>query len=370
MKNLFFYGSLRHHALLEIVLDRPAGEIDLVPARLPDHAVFAVEGQPFPMILATPGQYAPGLLVRGLSADDLARIEFYEGGFDYALAVKQIACEDGTSAQAELFFPDPDRWQPGALWSLADWVSDWGRLSEYAAQEVMAFYGRRSAADMARSFPAIRMRAAARIAAEARAVLQSRDVIVQSHTRAYQDYFALDEMQIQHRRNDGELTPVLNRGALMHGQAAVVLPYDPQRDCVLLIEQFRAPVYMGGDPAPWMWEPVAGMVDPGESPEQTAHREAMEEAHVPLQSLECAGRAYSSSGSSTEFLHLYVGIAELTETTENGGLDSEGEDIRSAILPFDALMAQVDAHEIKDLPLLSIAHWLARHRARLRAGVV
>ncbi|MFA3915747.1 NUDIX domain-containing protein [Ruegeria hyattellae] len=367
MKNLFFYGSLRHQPLLEIVLGRSADEIDMVPARLPDHAVFAVEGQPFPMILAAPGQFAPGLMVRGLSADDLARIEFYEGGFDYALSVNQIACEGGTSAPAELFFPDPDLWQPSAPWSLTGWVSDWGRLSEYAAREVMAFYGRRSAADVARSFPAIRMRAAARIAAETRAVPQSRDVIVQSYTRAYQGYFALDEMQVQHRRNDGDMTPVLGRSALMQGAAAVVLPYDPQRDCVLLVEQFRAPVYMGGDPAPWMWEPVAGMVDPGETPEQAAYREAREEAHIELHALECAGRAYSSSGSSTEFLHLFVGLADLTETTQNGGLASEGEDIRSAILSFEDMMAQVDAHQVKDLPLMSIAHWLARHRERLRA---
>lgn len=340
----------------------------MVPARLPDHAVHWVEDQPFPMILSVPDQVAHGLLVRGLSAEDIARIEFYEGGFDYALCTRQIICEDVSSEQAEIFFPEATLWKPGAPWSLTDWVSEWGELSEYAAQEVMAFYGRRSPSEVARSFPAIRMRAAARIAAKARGTPQHRDVIVQSYTHAYQDYFAVDEMQVRHRRNDGDLTPLLNRSALMQGQAAVVLPYDPRRDCVLLVEQFRAPVYMIGDPAPWMWEPVAGMVDPGETPEQAAYREAREEAHIELRALECAGQAYSSSGSSTEFLHLYVGLADLTETTQNGGLDSEGEDIRSAILSFDELMAQVDAHQVKDLPLLSIAHWLARHRNRLRAG--
>ncbi|WP_372574467.1 NUDIX domain-containing protein [Ruegeria jejuensis] len=366
MKNLFFYGTLRHRPLLEIVLGCSTEQIDLVPAHLPDHAVHAVTGQPFPMILPAAGQSAPGLLVRGLSVEDLNRIEFYEGGFDYALSVRQVICEDGSSAAAELFFPDPDLWQPGALWSLQGWVSEWGQLSEYAALEVMAFYGRRSAEDVARSFPAVRMRAAARIAAETRSAPQTREVVVHSYHRAYQGYFAVDEMQVQHQRYEGGMTPMLGRSALMQGAAAVVLPYDPQRDCVLLVEQFRAPVYMIGDPAPWMWEPVAGMVDPGETPEQAAHREAREEAHIQLRALECAGRAYSSSGSSTEFLHLYVGLADLTETTENGGLDGEGEDIRSAILSFDELMAKVDAHELKDLPLLSIAHWLARHRNRLR----
>lgn len=366
---MFFYGTLRHAPLLAIVLGRSADDIDMIAAELPGHAVYAVKGQPFPMILPAPGASAPGLLVRGLSESDFARLVYYEGGFDYTLIERDLRTDRGEIAQAQVFFPDPGLWEPAGPWSLAEWEQAWAAMSLYAAREVMAFYGRRSAAEVALSFPSVRQRAAARLAAEQRAApQQDRDVIVKAHRHAYQNYFGLDEMELQHRRNDGSLTPVLSRSALMQGQAIVILPYDPVRDRVLLVEQFRPPLYMIGDPAPWMWEPVAGMIDPGETPEETAYREVREEAHVELRALEPAGQAYSSSGSSTEYVYLYVGLADLTDTTDSGGLDSEGEDIRSAILSFDAFMVQVDANRFKDLPLLMLANWLARHRERLRAG--
>jgi len=121
------------------------------------------------------------------------------------------------------------------------------------------------------------------------------------------------------------------------------------------------------DPEPWMWEPVAGMIDPGETPEQAAFRETQEEAQVALKQLEYAGGAYSSSGSSTEYVYLYVGLADLTRTISNGGLVSEGEDIRTQILSYPVFMERVDNHEYKDLPLLTLANWLARNRDRLRS---
>lgn len=370
MSDLFFYGTLRYAPLLELVLGRDAHDIDMIPATLADHAVYAVNGHPFPMIAEAKGQAAEGLLVRGLSETDIARLTYYEGGFDYDLETHQLDLETGEHAKAQVFFPEPGLWQRDGLWSLEAWIERWGQMSLYAADEVMAFFGRLSPEDVTRSFPAIRGRAGARIAAEQRETDPernlSRDVVIERDDRAYLSYFGMREIALRHRRNDGTMSNVLQRGGLMQGHAVVVLPYDPRRDAVLLVEQFRAPVFMIGDPAPWMWEPVAGMIDPGETAEQAAHRESMEEAHIALDSLVSAGKAYSSSGSSTEFLNLFVGLADLSTTVDNGGLESEGEDIRSRILPFEELMDLVDREVLKDLPLLAIANWLARHRDRLR----
>ena len=66
-------------------------------------------------------------------------------------------------------------------------------------------------------------------------------LIVHSHTRAYVDYFGMEEIQLQHRQHDGSMGPVLNRNSLMQGSAVVVLPYDPVQDTVILVEQFRPP---------------------------------------------------------------------------------------------------------------------------------
>jgi len=368
--DLFFYGTLRHAPLLEVVLGTTDPRPEITAASLPDHAVFSIQGQPFPMIQTAPGARAEGLLVRGLTPLQLDRLNFYEGGFAYDLQAVEVTLPTGGSAKAQVFFPQEGLWSPEAPWHLADWVAEWAPLSLHAAAEVMDFHGRLTPEQVGRSFPAIRLRAAARLAAAARpadpARDLSRDVVVERYSRAYVNYFGLDEIDIRFRRNDGTMSDCLNRGALVTGQVTIVLPYDPVRDQVLLVEQFRVPVYMIGDPAPWMLEAVAGMIDPGETPEQAAERELLEEAHLTAYRLEPAGKAYSSCGSSTQFSHLFLALADIRTETDSGGLASEGEDIRTVILSFDALMELIDTQQIKDLGLVAVANWLARHRDRLR----
>lgn len=372
MSDLFFYGTLRYVPLLEHVLGRSSADLLVQEAILSNHAVYAVSEQSFPMIVAEPGGQTHGVFVRGLTEEDLNRLAFYEGGFDYDLQPETVTLSDGSNAEALVFFATPGKWKAGPLWHLSDWAETWGALTLLAAQEVMAYYGKVGADRIDRSFSAIRARAWSKLEAQARATGELRDldkdVVLLDHTRAYVNYFGMEEVTLQHRQFDGTMGPVLQRGALALGSAVVVLPYDPVRDCVLLVEQFRAPVFLNNDPEPWMWEPVAGVIDPLESPQQAARREALEEAGVTLGALHAAGGAYSSSGASTEFIHLFVGLGNLTGISGTGGLASEGEDIRSQILPFSTFIEMVDANAFKDLPLLTVAHWLARNRDRLRTA--
>ncbi|CUJ93212.1 ADP-ribose pyrophosphatase [Ruegeria denitrificans] len=370
MSDLFFYGTLRHLPLLECVLGHALSNEKISQASLPDHAVYGVVDEAFPMIVPEEGSHAEGLLVQGFCPEDLSRLAFYEGGFDYDLSPQGVVLADGPRVEASVFFPEPGLWTPDRPWSLQTWVDKWSEVTLVAAQEELAYYGKVNATTISRNFAPIRTRAWAKLAARKRRTGDPRDtekdVIVQSHRRAYVNYFGVEELDLQYRQHDGTMGPLLHRSGLMQGAAVVVLPYDPVRDTVLLVEQFRAPVFLIDDPEPWMWEPVAGMIDPGETPEQAAYREVQEEAHVGLDVLEYAGGAYSSSGSSTEYVHLYVGLGDLTRTIDNGGVVSEGEDIRTQILSYDTFMKKVDNNEFKDLPLLLMANWLARHRDRLR----
>lgn len=373
MSDLFFYGTLRHLPLLERVLGRSAATISITSGHLKDHAVRAVQGQVFPMIQREQDGRAEGMFVRDLTPEDVDRLAFYEGGFDYDLQQLSVDLDDGSEAVAQVFFPTPGAWTPGDYWSLQNWVDAWGEITVLAAEEEMAYFGRIDPHTMARSMRPIKTRAWAKLMARKRRTGDprdtERDVIVHRHKRAYVDYFGMEEIDLQHRQHDGTMGPVLQRASLMQGSAVAVLPYDPVRDKVLIVEQFRPPVFLIDDPEPWVWEAVAGMIDPGELPEQAAHREMMEEAGITVDALEYAGGAYSSSGSSTGYIYFYVGLGDLTQTTNAGGLATEGEDIRSQILPFDKFIEMVDQHVFKDLQLLNLAHWLARHRDRLRAGL-
>ena len=75
----FFYGTLCHPALLALVLGRA---VQMQPAVLPGFAVAWAQGRVFPVITPGAGQ-AGGVLVRDLSADDWARLDFYEAGFAF-----------------------------------------------------------------------------------------------------------------------------------------------------------------------------------------------------------------------------------------------------------------------------------------------
>ncbi|MBE1282156.1 MAG: NUDIX domain-containing protein [Rhodobacteraceae bacterium] len=370
MADLFFYGTLRHVPLLELVLDRAADVLDIQPAVLQGHGAFAVVNECFPTIELRDGHAADGVLVRGLSSEDLERLNFYEGGFSYDLKPVSVDLKDGSTASCEVYFPQPGLWRAGDTWDLNAWFSDWGDMSMRAAEEVMSYFGRVSAEEMARRITPIRIRAAAWVAAQMRQAEPkrdlSKDVVVHRHNRSHLSFFGLEEMDLQFRRFDGTMSEIWNRSALMVGQAAVVLPYDPVRDRVLLIEQFRAPPFIAGATNPWIWEAVAGLVDPGETPEQTAYREAVEEAGLELLALEPVAQVYSSTGSSGEFAHIFVGLAELTEGGAVAGLASEGEDIRSRILSYQDLMDGVDAQTYCNAQLVTAALWLSRHRERLR----
>jgi len=369
--DLFFYGTLRYVPLLERVLGRGGAGLDTTVASLPDHAVYAVKDQIFPMIVEAEGETAIGLLVRGLSAQDLDALDFYEGGFDYVLKPITVSLAEGATAAAQVYFPTPGQWQASAPWDLETWIAESGALTLRAAEEVMAYQGRVTPEQMRQSFPSIRRRASAWLMAQSRpedpAHDLSRDVEIAAHKRAYVNFFAMEEMDLKFRRYDGSMSPVVNRGVALVGRASVVLPYDPLRDQVLLVEQFRAATFIAGETRPWMWEPVAGLIDPGETPQQAACREAMEEAGVTISQLEEVTQAYPSSGSSGEFIYIYVGLTDLSDIRGGGGVAGENEDLRSEIISFDTLMAGVDSHRYQDIPLITAALWLARHRDRLRA---
>lgn len=372
MVSLFFYGTLRHPPLLEAVLGRPADAIDAVPAELPDHAACWVKDRSFPTIVARPGARARGLLVRGLSDDDLARLNYYEGGFSYDLRSLDVEAEGG-SVPAQVYFPHPGLWTPAEPWSLEDWVRDWGAMSVFAAQEVMGYFGSRTAEEVAAMFPMIRARADSRAraakgsAARGPSGMDRRNLRLTGQRRRYANYFALDEYDLSFDRFDQTPSPVVERAVFVAADAVIVLPYDPVRDRVLLVEQMRAGPLGRGDPEVWQLEPVAGRIDPGEDPETTARREMLEEAGLEAQRLETVAQVYASPGCSTEYFFVFVALTDLADGGRSGlGVESEAEDIRTHVMPFEALMELVDRQAAANAPLVLAALWLARARDRLR----
>ena len=189
----------------------------------------------------------------------------------------------------------------------------------------------------------------------------------QSRT-VYNGFFSVKEYDLSFAKFDGSKSNVVTRSALISSDAVIVLPYDPEHDRVLLVEQFRAGPYARKDKNPWCLEPIAGLIDQGETPEEAGLREAYEEAGLTISHLELVARSYPSPGISTEFFHQYVGITSLPETTSLvSGLASEAEDIRSHICCFSDFLKMIEAGQITVGPAILLGFWLAQHKDKLRS---
>ena len=367
MSTLFFYGTMRHVPLLERVLGRTAADFDYSPGILKDHTVLAARDGPFPALVQADGAAVHGLKVSGLTEPDIARLTFYEAGFDYD--IQELTLADGSCA--DVYMPNPDVGATDAVWDFDAWADTWAAMSVAAAEEVMDGFGTLAPDVIAARFPQIRKRAWSRVLAQATSdragVLRGRIDMV-DRWRAYTGFFGFDELRLRHETFDGAMSPVLDRSVFVSSDAALVLPYDRVRDRVLLVEQVRMGPIGRHDPVAWQMEPVAGLIDPGEMPSETARREAREEAGLELQHLEEVGNYYASPGATTEFFYMFVGLCDLPSTEARiGGEVDEGENIRAHVMPFETLLAMAENGSTGNVPLTLLTNWLARHRERLRA---
>ncbi|MEM6577980.1 MAG: NUDIX domain-containing protein [Pseudomonadota bacterium] len=243
-----------------------------------------------------------------------------------------------------------------------------------AAIEILGYRGRLSMPEIATRRQMILARAWARVAAQGAAPTDRRsarpahDVRVTDMEATHEGYFLTRRYHLRHPVFAGGLSAEVAREVFVATDAALVLPYDPVTDRLLLVEQFRMGPFGRGDPKPWVLEPVAGRVDAGETPEACAVRECQEEAHLDLSGLEHISSHYCSPGCSTEVFHCYVGLCDLANRGDGkGGLADEHEDIATHILSFDDAMTLTRTGEINIGPLLLMLLWLERERPRLRA---
>lgn len=181
----------------------------------------------------------------------------------------------------------------------------------------------------------------------------------------YEGFFRLARYRLRHRRFDGGWSPTLTREVFERGHAAAVMPYDPVGDAVALVEQFR-PGALEAPGGPWLLEFIAGIIEPGESPEAVVRREAVEEAGCELGSLEPIATYLVSPGGTSESTALFCGAADLADAGGIHGLAIENEDIRVHVVGATEAIAMADDGRIANAMGQIGLHWLARHRERLQ----
>jgi ADP-ribose pyrophosphatase len=194
------------------------------------------------------------------------------------------------------------------------------------------------------------------------------DVTIEKQETVFQGFFRMDKLWLKHPRFDGTEMPVFTRELFTRGDATCVLPYDPVRDEVVLLEQFRLGA-LGRDQSPWLLELVAGMNEDGETNEQTAQREGQEEAGLTFQRLDKICNYMVSPGGTTEMIHLYCGLISTESAGGIYGVEQEHEDIRAHVVSADEAITMIHDGRINNAAAIIALQWLELNRSRLRAGV-
>ncbi|PVY70356.1 ADP-ribose pyrophosphatase [Tamilnaduibacter salinus] len=193
----------------------------------------------------------------------------------------------------------------------------------------------------------------------------SDDVRIESQETVFEGFFRMGRLRLSHARFAGGYTETIQRELFLRGDATCVLPYDPARDEVVLLEQFR-PGALWRDQSPWLLELVAGMDEPGESAEEVAHREGEEEAGLRFARLEPICRYLVSPGGTTEMVRLFCGLISSEGAGGLYGLEAENEDIRAHVLSLAEALAMLDDGRINNAAAIIALQWLSIHRERLR----
>lgn len=182
----------------------------------------------------------------------------------------------------------------------------------------------------------------------------------------YQGFFSMMRYTIKHKLFNGGWSEPIVREVFERGHAAVLLPYDPIRDCVVMQEQFRIGA-VGQGKNPWLLELVAGIIDEGESPEQVAIREAKEEANLDVKRLKKLHSYLASPGGCTERIDIFVGEVDSRGAGGIHGLESETEDIQVHLVSREQAMKLLEQGRIDNAATIIALQWLQHHHQQLRS---
>lgn len=197
---------------------------------------------------------------------------------------------------------------------------------------------------------------------------ESDDVEIDSTKVIYQGHFELVTHQLRFKQFSGQWSPWILREQVQIYNSVAVLLYDPKKDCVVLVEQFRVGVMSQTEHSPWLLEIVAGFADvENESLEQAVMRESKEEANVEIKSLMPVYEYYPSPGGLSEKISIFCGIVDSEGVGGVHGLAEEGEDIKVHTLSYLEVERLIENGMLTSSSTL-IAHlWLKLNRAHLQS---
>lgn len=193
--------------------------------------------------------------------------------------------------------------------------------------------------------------------------MNKKSLIIQENKTVFKGFFTLKNLEFTHSLFQGGQSLLLQREVFCRGQAVVVLLYDLTEQKIVLVEQCRAgaienAIAKNDINQAWLIEPVAGMIDLGESPKQACIREVKEETGADITEPEFISQFYPSPGACDEILYLYASQVDSHMVNKHAGLASENEDIRVVILAFADAKKQLLEGKVNVATTYMALQWL------------
>ena len=169
-------------------------------------------------------------------------------------------------------------------------------------------------------------------------------------------FFKMNEVTLKYKKYNGDWSNEIKRELFGGAQVSAGLPYDPINKKIVLIQQFR-PGTISKDKQNYLDEIVAGIIDPGETPEDTAKRECLEETGCEISNLKSIQGYFPAPGSSESFYNLFLGEVIAPDKEIIKGLENENEDILVKSYSFDEVKTKMNKKEILNGLTLIALHW-------------
>tara|TARA_X000000368_G_C22937736_1_gene670665 strand:- start:121 stop:702 length:582 start_codon:yes stop_codon:yes gene_type:complete len=172
----------------------------------------------------------------------------------------------------------------------------------------------------------------------------------------YSGFFNLNKYEFIHQKHDGNWTNKVEREIFSGAHVSTVLPFDPIKKEILLIQQFRAGVISRYDDD-YLYEIVAGIIDKNENPQEAAIRECAEETGCKVKKIIPIQSYFPAPGSSESYYHLFLGEINSFDGEKIMGLESENENILVKAFKVDDVRKMLKNKEIKNGLTLVALQW-------------
>ncbi len=200
-----------------------------------------------------------------------------------------------------------------------------------------------------------------------KAKFDRKDVEVLDDKRILDGFFKMYLLKVRHKLFSGGWSRELVRELFHRGEAVAAVLYDPERDLIGLVDQFRVGA-LGSEYGPWCLEVVAGVIEPGETAEDVTRREIEEEAGIKSTKLIPITHYYSTPGGCSELIHLYCALCDLSTGSGRHGLEAEDEDIYLHVIPAKEIFSDMLNSRANNAATLIGLQWLQQNRASLRSS--